>query len=402
MYTIREAMETDREQSIQLLVKTFGDIGVLEDSWIHSWEEYMNRPENNDWNFVAILDNEVVANLAFFGNTNNIIRGTPVPLAGVWAVATAEVHRRKGLLRKMYDAAFRSMKEKGLVFSLLEPSPYPGAQVAYEKLGYALAETYTILEFPPDALREVKGPPTISARELKDTKDHEIINGLAREMAQFGSRVFLFPWMYIGLIEQGNFYLFEESSRPVGCARLTFEEGNNGQKMSIHCNYLTSVSVIPSVIELVKTHSKDCAQIIWVADPQFPITEYIQNIHKLTTKVSGKMMMRIIDFEGYCTSIKVSKQCVQELIVKLVDKECPWNEGTFYLKAAKGKITVERVDNNREPDIGLDPHALSLVVGGRTTARMLRELGKIDCSEETSRKLDALFPVENFISYFRF
>jgi hypothetical protein len=33
---------------------------------------------------------------------------------------------------------------------------------------------------------------------------------------------------------------------------------------------------------------------------------------------------------------------------------------------------------------------------------MLRDLGKIDCTEKTAVKLDVIFPVENFISYFRF
>jgi predicted acetyltransferase len=208
--------------------------------------------------------------------------------------------------------------------------------------------------------------------------------------------------MHIGFIEQGNFFLFEKDSRPIGCAWFSFEEGDDGKKMSIHHNFLTSLSVLPSVVELAKRLSEDCTQIRWVTDPQFPIPEYIQNIQNLTMKVSGKMMMRVIDIEGFCSSIKVSEECVDELTVRLIDKECPWNEGNFLLKAGKGKITIKRVEDNKEPDIALEPYSLSLVVAGRFSAQTLRKLGKIDCSEETSRKLDTLFPVENFISYFRF
>jgi len=402
MYSIREAREEDREQSIQLLVKTFGDMGILEDSWIHSWKEYMNRPEDNDWNFVATLDDKVVANLAFFGNTNNIIRGKPVPFAGVWAVATAEEHRRKGILKNIYSVVFKDMKEKGLVLSILEPSPYPGAQIAYEKFGYALAETYVILEFPPDALQSIEGPTSISARELTNTKEHTTIDMLSKEMAQFGSRVFVFPWMHIGSIEQGGFYIFEENSKPVGSASLIFNERDDEKALNIHFNYLTSVSVLPSVVELVKNVSSDCSIIRWVTDPQFPILEYIQNIQKLTAKVSGKMMMRVVDFENYCSSIKVSSKCNERVTVKLIDNECPWNEGVFSLSANNGIIVVEKVRDSSKPDITLEPHALSLVIGGRTSAKMLRDLGKIDCTEKTAFKLDVLFPVENFISYFRF
>ena len=402
MYTIREAREEDREQSIQLLVKTFSDMGILEDSWEHSWKEYMNKPENQDWNFVATLDEKVVANLAFFGNKNNVIRGNPVPFAGVWAVATAEEHRRKGILKSIYNVAFKDMKEKGLVLSILEPSPYPGAQIAYEKLGYALAETYKIFEFPPDTLRPVEGRSSITARELTDTKEHTTIDELSKEMAQFGSRVFVFPWMHIGSIERGGFYLFEENSKPVGCAGLAFTENDDGKALSIYSNYLTSVSVLPSVVELVKKMSSDCKTIKWVTDPQFPIPEYIQNIQKLTTKVSGKMMMRIIDFENYCSSIKVSDQCDVRLSVKLIDSGCPWNEGVFSLSANNGKLKADKVGHGLKSDVILDPYTLSLVIGGRTPVHLLRDLRKIDCSESTALKLDELFPVENFISYFRF
>lgn len=361
----------------------------------------MNRPENHDWNFVATLDEKVVANLAYFGNANNIIRGNPIPFAGVWAVATAEEHRRKGILKSIYKIAFKDMKEKELVLSILEPSPYPGAQIAYEKLGYALAETYSIYEFPPDALRTVEGKHSISVRELTDTKDHKIIDSLSKEMAQFGSRVFVFPWMHIGSIEKGGFYLFEKDSKPVGCAWLVFSEESNGKILTIYSNYLSSLSVFPSVVELVRKMSSDCNTVKWVADPQYPLLEYIQNIQKLTTKISGKMMMRIVDFVKFCTSIKVGDSCNGNLVVKLIDKECPWNEGVFSLSIDNGSMLVEKTDSSR-PDITLEPYALSQVIAGRTQARTLRDIGAIDCSEETAFKLDSLFPVENFISYFRF
>jgi len=402
MITIREAREEDRKQSIQLLVKTFGDMGILQDSWIESWEKYMNRPENNDWNYVATVDDRVVANLAFFGNTNNLIRGKEVPISGVWAVATAEEYRRKGILKSIYKVAFRDMKEKGLVLSILEPSPYPGAQIVYEKLGYALAETYTIFEFPPEALRNVKGKSSISKRELTKTEDHMIIDELSKEMAQFGSRVFVFPWMHIGSIERGNFYLFEENSKAVGCALLVFEDGDNGKTLSIYSNYLSSLSVLPSVIEHVKEMSSDCTLIRWVSDPKFPIPEFIQNIQKLTTKVSGKMMMRVLDFENYCRGISVPEGCNEEVVLKLTDEQCPWNNGVFRIHAEDGKLGIDRLDDTITPDIHLNPYMFSSVMCGRTPAVALREIGKIICSESIARKLDTLFPTENFISYFRF
>ncbi len=399
---VREAREEDREQSIQLLVKTFGDMGILEDSWVNSWREYMNRPENHDWNFVATLEDKVIANLAYFENRNNVIRGNSIPFAGVWAVAVAEEHRRKGILTEIYKTVFKDMKDKGIALSILEPSPYPGAQLAYEKLGYALAETYAIFEFPPDALRSVKGKSSISVRELTDTKEHTIVEGLAQKMVQYGSRVFVFPWVYMGWIKQGNFYVFEEGNKPVGCMWLVFEEKDDTRIMNIYSNYLTSFEVLTSVIELVKQKSDGCSTIRWSADPEYPIPEFIQNIQKLSKKVSGKMMMRIIDFENYCKSIKVTNQRIEPIRVKLIDAYCSWNDGVYSLSAENGELQIAKLDDKAESDIVLDPYSLSQVIGGRTSATVLREIGIINCTESIARKLDTLFPTENFISYFRF
>lgn len=402
VFTVREAREEDREQSVKLLVKTFGDMGILEDSWTESWEKYMNRPENHDWNFVATINNKVIANFAFLENTNNIIRGRPVPFAGVWAVATAEGYRRKGILAAIYEKAFSDMRDKGLILSILEPSPYPGAQPAYEKFGYALAETYVIYEFPPDALRAVRGKSTISHRELTNAADHKIIDELSKGMAQFGSRVFVFPWMHIGSIDRGNFFLFEEGNKPVGCASLVYDEGEDGKVLNINSNYLSSLSILPSIVELVKKTSSDCSLVRWVTDPQFPIPEFIQNIQKLSTKLSGKMMMRIVDFENYCGIIDVPKGCKDEVVLKLVDEQCPWNEGVFKINAEEGKLNVMRIEDATAPDIYLDPFTLSSVMCGRTPVVALRKIGKINCSENIAKRLDTLFPTENFISYFRF
>jgi predicted acetyltransferase len=114
------------------------------------------------------------------------------------------------------------------------------------------------------------------------------------------------------------------------------------------------------------------------------------------------MMMRVVDFRAYCSSIRIPSECHEELLIKLIDKECPWNEGTFRLKAEQGEIILSEEEEGMKPDITLDPHLLSLVIGGKSRASVLLELGMIDCSAETVGKLEAIFPPDNFISYFRF
>ncbi|MCK5240449.1 MAG: GNAT family N-acetyltransferase, partial [Candidatus Thorarchaeota archaeon] len=88
MPEIREAKEEDRESTIRVLWKAFDVIQtldhVLKEDWVKKW----NRPEKDDWAYIAVDGKKVVANLSFFASENNMIRGKPVRFAGVWAVAT--------------------------------------------------------------------------------------------------------------------------------------------------------------------------------------------------------------------------------------------------------------------------------------------------------------------------
>lgn len=81
---------------------------------------------------------------------------------------------------------------------------------------------------------------------------------------------------------------------------------------------------------------------------------------------------------------------------------CPWNQGTYRLTPSSGKLEIERLDENVEPDVSLDALDLSEVVGGLTPALTLRSLGRLDCTTEVAERLEALFPADSFVSYQRF
>lgn len=73
----------------------------------------------------------------------------------------------------------------------------------------------------------------------------------------------------------------------------------------------------------------------------------------------------------------------------------------YRLNSFKGVLTVERTDETNV-EITLNPFQLSTVIGGLTPPSVLQELGIISCSLKTAKKLDAVFPVDSFMSYFRF
>ena len=58
MYVVREAKEEDRVSVVELLVRNLKSLDSFEESWVSSWENYWNKPENEDWAFVATYNDE--------------------------------------------------------------------------------------------------------------------------------------------------------------------------------------------------------------------------------------------------------------------------------------------------------------------------------------------------------
>jgi len=402
MYKIRKAREEDRDSVVQVLSKALGPLETFREEWVESWRQYWNRPEYEDWAYVATYNGRVVANLSFAANDKfNNIRGNPVRFGAVWAVGTELEHRRKGLLKGLFNKAFPRMREKGIVLSILDPSPYFGAQIAYEKCGYALAENRVRHVFSPDALRLTRGNQDITVRELDDPDECRKISELELSMCRYGSRVFSWPTMFVQEIKSGHFYILEQGSTPVGCVKFSFRSDDDGT-LSVSMTYFGSNDVLPSIIELIVKNAEKVQRVEWNCDPQIPVRYYFHTIHRLKTHLTGTMMMRVIDFEGYCRSIQVPEKVEEEIILGLTDTQCPWNQGVYKLNSFKGVLNTERIDENSNVEITLDPFQLSQVISGLIPPGVLQELGIISCSLKTAKKLDAIFPADSFMSYFRF
>jgi len=402
MYEIREAREEDREQSVELLVKVFRDIDGYQEDWIHSWRNYMNRPEYEDWNYIATHNGEVVANLAFFANNNNLIRGGQVRYGGVWAVAVDSDHRKKGLLRRIYEQTFQSMRDKSITLSILETSPYEGAQPAYERLGYEVVEKRVRHEFTPSGLRPINADETITVRKLTDEKEVNLISQLERTMTRFGSTAFNWPGFFIGGIKAGHHYVFERNEEPVGCVNLLFLEKSTGKELHLLNTYFSSDDILPTILRFVGTHASEVSKVVWNCNLNIPVRILFQHVYSLSTTTDGAMMMRVVDFPGYCKSIKIPEELNLELTLRIVDNECPWNEGLYRIRCHEGSLIVEEGDSKVSPDFVLKPNELSRIVGGIEAPSVLQKMGLVNCDSSVVEKLDAIFPRDSFISHFRF
>lgn len=399
MYEIREAKDEDRDSAIRLLWKAHSVTDELEEIRKKDWTKGWHSPKKKDWSFVAMDGNEVVANVSFFEDKANIIRGNPIPFSAVWGVATLPQHRRRGLIRKLFIESFRSMRERGMGLSILAPF----YKAYYEKFGYSLAEQRVKHEFPRNLLRIVKGDNSITNRELTAPSEAKVTQKIEASMSRYGSRNFHTISTLERMIKENHYHLFERDSEPVGTAKFYFNQVKDDVlDLAVHATTFTSIDVLPSIVELVGLYATNTTTIRWYTEPQVPVRYYMDDLMDWKTVDWSGMMMRVTDIEVYCSSIRVPSDATESVIIRLNDEMCPWNKGTFRLSPNIGSLEVERLDSSVDPDVSVDALGLSDIIGGLNPATILRGLGNIECSAQVAENLEAIFPADSFVSYQRF
>ncbi len=400
MIEIREAREEDRESAIRILWKAFEATTNYEEYLKQEWIKRWNNPEKENYAYVAVDNGKVVSSLSFFTTSahEQIIRDAPVRFAGVWAVTSDAAYRRKGLVRKLFDISFPRMREEKAPLSILDPFHKP----FYEKFSYALAEKRARHVFTRDQIRVGKTREDITSREAKDPEDRGTIKQIDKSMARFGSRFFSNDQFLDYAFKNGFMHILEDKNGPVGCVWFNFTRGPPFPpiELTVRMSRYTSDDVFPSIVELVRNYSANVSKITWWADADVPVRHYFTDIYQTETHMMGSMMMRVIDFEGYCRSIRIPEKTTENVTVELNDDQCPWNNGVYKLVPDGGNLTVERSDS--KPDISLNAFQLSEMIGGITPPTLLRSLQEIKCDAKTAMKLDDIFPADTFESYVRF
>jgi predicted acetyltransferase len=397
MVELREACEVDRESVARVLWRAFEASENFEDVQKQDWLKNWHQPQNRDWAYVAVDNNKVVSNLSFFVTDDNVIRGNPIMFGGVWAVATEPHYRRRGLVKGLFDLSFDKMHKEGAVLSILDPFYRP----FYEQFGYALAEKRAKHVFSRQQLKYVKGPSDITSYEATDSTDIEKAKKVEKTMVRFGSRFFMFERTWMEVMKRGNLYILEKNSEPVGTVSFAFQKPPTGHGFNLQVGVTRYISddVLPSILELVYNCVPNVETITWWTDAEVPLRHFFLD-HNAETFQIGSMMMRVIDIEGYCKSVKIPKLADDEVTIELNDSQCPWNSGVYTLTPMNGTLIAEQV--SKTPDIVLSEFQLSKMISGVSPATQLRAFREIGCSKGTASRLEAIFPADTFFSYVRF
>jgi predicted acetyltransferase len=400
MYKVEPGNPDDVKQVDKILWRAFEIDEKYDEEKREPWDEWIK--EGLSRSFVIKDKDNIVANITL-NSFSATIRGSDMIINGVGAVATEPTHRRQGMIKSLFETSFLNMKDKGEFFSMLDPFNIE----FYRKLGYANAETMMQYRFTPSNIIQLKIPSSIHIREAVKG-DNKILMDLQRNLNQNGSRVYLTPKSIEERIKSHNCYIIEENGKPAGWFKLYFFRDKTNIDWSeqtltmivsltfFYNNYI----VLNAMFDFLGKFDKQVKKIRLNSSQEVPVANYIKDRYALETLVRGSMMVRIIDLEKYCNSIKIPNSATEPVVMTLVDGNCPWNSGTYEFIPENGKLIVKETDS--DPEITVNDQQLSRMIGGLNSVKTLQQIGTIDCTFEVANKIEKIFPKDPIMSYLRF
>jgi predicted acetyltransferase len=218
-----------------------------------------------------------------------------------------------------------------------------------------------------------------------------------RSMARFGSRV-LETRRYLQDNHDKHRYVFERGGTLIGFIEYDFGTSDDGkEQMAAHHTWFSCDECLPALVDLTHRFGSQREWIAWEVDPEIPLEYYITEPGKARRTRDGYMMVRVVDFPEFCRRVRVPLFAAEPVIIRVVDPDCPWNEGTWKLTPVSGRLEIEA--SGREPEISFDALHLSHALGGQLTANRLHRLGGLPCAADAAERFTRIFPPDSYVTY---
>ena len=124
-----------------------------------------------------------------------------------------------------------------------------------------------------------------------------------------------------------------------------------------------------------------------------PLQLLFVDAERLQISERFNVMLRIVDVESALRARPLADSTLStELTIAVTDATAPWNEGTYRLQAAEGRLLVERTQAAAE--LRLDAKVLAPVFNGYVTPSRAAGAGLLQAeSADALRRADAVFDV---------
>ena len=341
------------------------------------------------WNFppehtlCAFEDGKIATTYAAWPYTM-YFNGKDAPVAGIAAVGTLPVYRRRGYLRQITAAHLQRMYQDGeRSISIL----YPSQTAIYRRYGYAMVTTQYTWQIRPHSVQFANPEPV--AGSLRVVADDEleslgqIYEGFCREKTgclprdrdDWRERVLTPP-------RQGVFskVIYQENGKPLGYVLYIIESAGPGypnQQLTIRefawltntahqaiWQYLAGLDLIGNITR--PDVPPDYLLLHLLLEPRAPSIISTNGLMARLVDVSRALAQRNYPVEG-------------RLTFEVRDEFCPWNEGCWEMETSGGETSVRKTGGS--PQLVMPVSTLALLTFGRISATEAARMKLLDATE---------------------
>jgi predicted acetyltransferase len=323
------------------------------------------------------------------------VRGDVHPTAGLASVATPPEFRREGNVRALLEHSLAEYRERGDRFSILWPFQYR----FYRKYGWDTANRLVTHACEPSALSFARGFDADGSFRRLEADEYAALESvydaaseglaLARDEVWWRHRIF-------GGHDVDPFvYAYERDGKPVGYLVYTIESGDDGRAIDISELAAVDVDALLALLAFCADHDSQVQQVELRVSETVPIRELARDPDEIETTIENGPMVRIVDVAETLSSLSVPGVDAS-LTLAVDDPLVDWNDGTFALEAADGRLSCERLDAatdaDADPDAAIDVAALSQLAVGSRSATDLERTGRLEADSDVVAALESLFP----------
>jgi predicted acetyltransferase len=384
-FEIRFLAQDDLEQAFRLDQQAFNTPEKNRDLWIRRAIPERKHGAFADGRLAAVT--HVHAFGQFFG-------GRSVPMGGVGDVAVAPEHRGKGLARRIMIEALQAMRARGEVISTL----FPATTTLYRSVGYELAGAAVWHQVSPLALRDLRGPNSLTTRRIEKDDDPTGIRlcyeGVAPGINGWVDRddwrwQSLWEWWHAGRYV----YTCENSSGEVE-AYLVYRHDQNppfsGGDYAVRVEQI--VAATPEGLRAAWWTLASAASVVdaitFAASPEDALLLIMPEQH-VSVRAQVRWLLRIVDVQAAVAARGYPPYLEIEAPFSVEDAILPENTGAWTLRVAEGKGFLEP-GGEGGPQLGIG--ALSSLYTGWASTATLARAGLLEGGSPTQlRALDAAF-----------
>ena len=349
---------------------------------------------NPEWTLCAFAGNRLATSYAAWPLTM-YFAGASISVAGITMVNTFPAFRRRNFLRKVIEAHFRQLHERG---EQSVAALHASMAAIYQRYGYGVVSTRHIYSVEPRYLH-FSGHFSVSG-DFYEASDRDIALMIDLYQRFASKRVGYLRRAEDMQIARGNPFnvlvalppalppiklIYQEEGKPLGyiifsSVRDAGPGSPMGQRISIHDLVWLSASAYHAAWDLMA--DMDLAnRIDWGrVPPDDPLPHLLLEPRKLNMSSADDLLARIIDVEKALPQRPYAGEGT--LTFEIIDDLCVWNRGKWKLIASEPGNEIRRTED--EAQLVMPVSTLAMLMFGQISAFLAAGMGRLDVNNSSA------------------